>query len=86
MTTSAARPAEYAALTARREAAGGRYRLVLAMRGMGWFLLVVVPVVVGVLFVAGTFSPPAWVNGLLIACMLGAVGVGYAAFLHGALF
>ncbi len=79
-------PVEYEELTARLEAAGGRYRFVQVSRGLGWFLLLTVPVVVGGVFVAGLLSPPGWVNFCLMAAMAGATAWGYAAFLHGPLF
>jgi hypothetical protein len=86
MTTIEALPAEYTELTERLESAGGRYRFVQAARGLGGFVALVVPVAVGVLLVAGVFSPGAWVNGLLITMMVAAAAIGYAAFLHTPLF
>ncbi len=79
-------PREYSDLTGRLDAVGARFRLAGVLRGLGRFALVVVPVVVGALFVAGYWVLPSAGNVGLLAGMGVAVVFGYAAFLHRALW
>jgi hypothetical protein len=79
-------PREYADLTGRLDAVGTRFRLAYTLRALARFVLLVLPVTIAVLFVAGTFAIPVPVKIILLAVVaLAAVG-GYAAFLHTPLF
>ncbi|HEY4328280.1 MAG TPA: hypothetical protein VGN88_00990, partial [Phycisphaerae bacterium] len=79
-------PPEYTELTDRLDAVGGRFRLAAAMHALARFCLLVVPITVGFLFIAGYFSTPAWVNALLIAGIVITFIAGYVSFLHAPLF
>ncbi len=77
---------EYASLTQRLESVGGRFRLAGVLRALGHYILLVAPLTVVVLFVAGFFTVPGWVHVSLIAIWVAAVVGGYFYLLHGPLF
>jgi hypothetical protein len=79
-------PAEYGELVGRLEAVGMRFRLAAGLRGLAWWVLLVVPVAVGVMGVAGSFGLPVWVKVVLLALMGAAGAAGYGVFLHRVLF
>jgi hypothetical protein len=85
-TLQAPLPPEYADLTARLDTIGAHFRLAFTVRALAGFVLVVFPITLAVLFLAGSLPLPASLKVILLAALAVAVVVGYIAFLHRPLF
>ena len=79
-------PQEYAELTSRLDAVGGRIHLASVLRGLACFLSVGVPTTVAVVLLLGFFNLPGWANITLEAVLGGTVLAGYAMIMHRPLF
>ncbi len=75
-------PPEFGSIAGKLEDAGNQFRLAHILGGVARFLLLVVPVAAGAVFLAGTLPLPHVMDWLLLALVPAAIGFGYWKFLH----
>ncbi len=86
MTTLNTLPTEYAAITARLEDVGNRFRLANILRALAGFLAFTMPATLAILFAAGFFKLPPWAHIVLLLLWLAIMVVSYIRLLHQPVF
>ncbi len=73
---------EFRGIVDRLDSAGGQYRMALIIGAVGRFLAMVIPVIAGIILLAGALPLPHWLRWTCLALIPLAVAVAYWKFLH----
>jgi hypothetical protein len=73
---------EFRGIVDRLDSAGGQYRMALIIGAVGRFLALVIPVLVGIILLAGALNLPHWLRWMALALIPLVVAVAYWKFLH----